>query len=333
MAEHTTTDPTGLSWGIFVPHGGAGEFGGWSAEAAWARMRASAAEFDAIGFDHLWVSDHLMASGIDRSTLYFEAYSTLAALTQVTERAMLGALVTCAFYRSAGMLAKQAANVDVMSGGRLIFALGGGWDEAESAAYSYRFPAPRERVKIFAETLEAVTRLWSEPAVDFEGTHVQLRAASCSPRPLGRTPIWTGTHGPRGLRIAARFADVANWNVGIEDFTRLSAELESACGDVGRDPSSIDTSVFRLAELSDDDDALVETLGAIGVPPELIPEIRKDHFIGLPEEVAPKVQEFVDAGAKHIIIMCLDSARSSESAERFYHEVIPQIQPLTAARP
>lgn len=327
MAERSATGDSGLTWGIFVPHGGAGEFHGWSGGDAWARMRASAAEFDAMGFDHLWLSDHLMASGVDRGTLYFEGYSTLAALTQVTERCRLGVLVTCAFYRNAGMLAKQAAGVDVMSGGRLILALGSGWDEAESLAYGYRFPTARERVETFAETLEAVTRLWAEPRVDLDGTHVQLRGASCSPQPLGRPPVWTGTRGPRGLRIAARFADVANWNVGLEDFTRLSAELEVACRDVGRDPSSIDTSVFRLALLGDDETALTETLAPLGVTPELIPEIRKNHFIGTPDEVVPKVQDFVDAGANHLIIMCLDAARTSESAERFYHEVIPQIRP------
>lgn len=320
----TTAEP--LTWGIFVPHGGAGEFTGWSAADAWARLRASATEFDALGFDHLWLSDHLMASGVDRATPYFEAYSTLAALSQVTSRAQLGALVTSAFYRNAGMLAKQAAGVDVMSGGRLIFALGGGWDEPESVAYGYRFPSPAERVGTFAETLEAVTRLWSQDAVDFEGKYVTLKGASCHPRPLRRPPVWTGTHGPKGLRIAARHADVANWNVGFDDFTRLSAELAVACAEVGRDPSSIDTSVFRLAELSGDTQALERALAPLGVPPELIGELSKEHFIGTPEEVIPKVQRFVDAGARHVIVMCLDAATTSRSAELFAHTVIPAIR-------
>jgi alkanesulfonate monooxygenase SsuD/methylene tetrahydromethanopterin reductase-like flavin-dependent oxidoreductase (luciferase family) len=123
-------------------------------------------------------------------------------------------------------------------------------------------------------------------------------------------------------------ADVANWNVSLEDFTRLSAELERACRDVGRDPASIDTSVFRLAMLGDEA-ALIEALEPLGVPRELIPEVRKDHFIGTPDEVAPKVQEFVDAGARHLVILCLDAARTSESAERFRSEVVPRIRTRT----
>ncbi|WP_166355858.1 LLM class flavin-dependent oxidoreductase [Phytoactinopolyspora limicola] len=325
MANNTEAGE--LSWGIFVPHGGAGEFTGWPGPAAWTRMRESAADFDALGFDHLWVSDHLMASGTDRTGPFFEGYSTLAALTQVTTHARLGALVTCAYYRNAGMLAKQAASVDVMSDGRLIFALGGGWDETESLAYGYPFPTPGERVDTFAETLAAVALLWSEDVVTFNGSHVQLRGASCNPRPLRRPPVWTGTHGRRGLRIAAQHADVANWNVGLSDFRRLSAELARACREVGRNPSSIDTSVFRLAELSGDPKSVEQTLGKIGVPPEAIPGLSQDHFIGSPDQVAPRVQEFVDEGATHIVIMCLDSPSTNLSAERFYHGVIPQIRP------
>lgn len=324
------TEPSDLTWGVVLPHGAAGEFAGVDGPAAWSRLRESAVVCDELGYDHLWISDHLMASFGDRTGPQFEAYGTLSALSQVTRRARLGVIVTCVPYRSVAMLAKQAAGVDAMSDGRLIFAVGGGWDEGEFAAYGYPFPSPRERVGMFGETLEAVLELWSRPSVDFTGEHVRLAGASCNPRPSRRPPVWTGTHGPRGLRIAARLADVANWNVGLADFRRLSAELAAACADVGRDPDDIETSVFRLADLSGTNDNLRRILEQQGAPADLAESVAADHFIGSVETVTSRVQDFVDSGARHIVMLFLDSEHSNASAERFHRDVIPAIHTGTA---
>jgi alkanesulfonate monooxygenase SsuD/methylene tetrahydromethanopterin reductase-like flavin-dependent oxidoreductase (luciferase family) len=312
-----------ITFGAFIPHGGANEFAGWEPGKAWQRMVDSATAFDQLGYDHLWMSDHLMASGGDRSGLYFEAYTAMAALSQVTQRARLGALVTCAAYRSAAMLAKQAANVDVMSDGRLIFALGGGWDQPEFDAFGLPFASPRERVELFTETLESIKQLWSEDQVDYDGNQVKLKGARCEPRPTSMPPIWTGTHGPKGLRVAARLADVANWNVGLADFKRLTGVLNEACEKEGRDPATIDTSVFRLADLTGGE-ATRKILANMGAPPEAYDAVKPEHFIGTPDEVGEKVSAFVDAGATHIISMFLDSPESDDSARIFMEEVAPR---------
>jgi alkanesulfonate monooxygenase SsuD/methylene tetrahydromethanopterin reductase-like flavin-dependent oxidoreductase (luciferase family) len=320
-----TADRSGLTWGVVLPHGAAGEFVEVDSRAAWARLRESAVACDRLGYDHLWISDHLMASFGDRTGPQFEAYSTLAALSQATRRSRLGVIVTCAQYRSVAMLAKQAAGVDVMSDGRLIFALGGGWDEGEFAAFGHRFPSPGERVSVFGETLQAVLDLWSRPSVDYSGEYVRLAGASCNPRPAHRPPVWTGTHGPRGLRIAARHADVANWNVGIADFRRLTGELSAACAEVGRDPATIETSVFRLGDLSGSQENLRRILEKQGAPPDIAEEVAADHFIGSVDTVISRVQDFVDAGARHIVVLFLDAEHSDGSAERFYRDVIPAV--------
>jgi alkanesulfonate monooxygenase SsuD/methylene tetrahydromethanopterin reductase-like flavin-dependent oxidoreductase (luciferase family) len=324
-------DRSDLTWGVVLPHGAAGEFVDADPRAAWSRLRNSAVTCDRLGYDHVWISDHLMASAGDRTGPQFEAYSTLAALTQVTERTRLGVIVTCAQYRSVAMLAKQAAGIDVMSDGRLIFALGGGWDEGEFRAFGYPFPSPAERVSFFGETLEAVLGLWSQPKVDFAGRQVRLAGATCNPRPVDRPPIWTGTHGPRGLRVAARFADVANWNVGLADFRRLTAELASACADVGRDPATIETSVFRLADLSGSDRNLRRILEREGESPDLADTVGADHFIGSVDTVISRVQDFVDSGARHLVMLFLDAEETDASAERFYREVVPAIRPRGAS--
>ena len=314
-----------VRWGAFVPHGGAGELAGHSPAEAWARARDAATAFDELGYDHLWTSDHLLASGTDRGTPYFEAYTLLAGLSQVTHRAKLGALVTCAFYRSAAVLAKSAAGVDALSDGRLLFALGGGWDEQECEAFGIPFPPPSQRVQIFAEVLEACVRLFTEDAVDLQGRHVSLSGAVCNPRPASKPETWTGTHGPKGLRAAARWADVANWNCGIEDFRRLCGVLDEACVEVGRDPLTMGRSVFRLAVVSDTDRPPPE-LETLGVPAEAADAVMQSHFIGTPESVVPRVQEFVDAGAESVVLMFLDAATTGRSAERWIREVAPQVR-------
>jgi alkanesulfonate monooxygenase SsuD/methylene tetrahydromethanopterin reductase-like flavin-dependent oxidoreductase (luciferase family) len=316
-----------LTWGAILPHGAAGEYDGdgWTGASAWGRLRDCAQECDDLGYDHLWMSDHLMGSTGERTGIYFESYTALAALAGLTHRARLGAMVTCAQYRSVAMLAKQAANVDVISQGRLILALGGGWDEGEFAAYGLPFPPPAERVAVFDETLEAILALWSTEKVDYDGNYVKLSGASCTPRPEGRPPIWTGTHGVRGLRTAARHADVANWNVSLAEFIRLSGVLDEACNEVGRDRSTIDTSVFRLADLSGSLSVIEGLLAEQGAPIELAASVAADHFIGSPEDVVPRVQAFVDAGARHIVMLFLDAATTNASAEKFQREVIPNV--------
>lgn len=315
-----------LTWGVVLPHGAAAEFVDTDPQASWARLRDTAIACDRLGYDHVWISDHLMASGAVRTGPHFEPYGTLSALSQVTHRTRLGVIVTCAPYRSVAILAKQAAGVDVMSDGRLIFALGAGWDEGEFVAYGYPFPSPGERISMFDETLRAVLELWSKPSVDFAGEHVQLSDASCNPRPSRRPPVWTGTRGPRGLRIAARHADVANWNVGLADFRRLTEELAVACAEVGRDPATMQTSVFRLGDLSGSDRNVRRILEHEGESPEMAAAVSADHFIGSVDTAISRVQAFVDSGARHVIVLFLDSETSNVSAERFYHEVIPAIR-------
>ncbi len=316
---------TQMTWGAFVPHGGAADFVGWSGADAWARMRDAARAYDALGYDHLWVSDHFMADGGDRSSPRFEAYTALAALSQVTSRARLGALVTCSFYRSAGLLAKQASAVSVMSNGRFILSIGAGWDEQECAAYGIPFPSPRERVEIFGETLESVLRLMTEGRVTYAGTHVRLEDAVSDPRPPTKPEVWTGAQGPKGLRIAARHADVANFNVGLDDFVRLCGVLDEACAEVGRDPATMGRSVFRLAELTGDPAVVDAALARLGAPPQVADLLRDEHFVGTPDAILPKVQRFADAGARHIVLLFLDSATTDVSAERFLREVAPHV--------
>ena len=163
----------------------------------------------ALGYDHLWVYDHVETVPRREPTHVFEAFTTLAALAQLTSTIELGQLVTCAAYRNAGLLAKEAACVDVFSGGRLILGIGAGWYEREYQAYGIPYPSAGTRLQILDETLEVVKRLWTEETVTYQGKHLAFDGAYCDPKPIQQLPeIWVGGGGEKvTLRIAAQHAD------------------------------------------------------------------------------------------------------------------------------
>src|SRR4051812_50141650 len=116
----------------------------------------------------------------------FEAFTMLAALAQHTKTIRLGQMVTCAAYRNPGLLAKEAACVDVFSGGRLILGIGAGWYEREYQAYGFQFPTPGTRLAILEETLQVIKQLWTEETVTFQGKHLSFDGARSEERRVGK---------------------------------------------------------------------------------------------------------------------------------------------------
>jgi probable F420-dependent oxidoreductase len=220
---------------------------------------------EALGFDELWVSDHLFYSfgryGADPAPIAsLEATTTLAALATVTERVRLGTLVLCDAFRHAGLLAKQAATLDQLSGGRLDLGLGAGWLEAEFEAFGLPFGTVGERFTALEETVEVLARILDDPSpFTFEGTTVSFHDAPRSPHVVQRPiPIWLGGKGgPRLLRLAARHA--AGWNtVWRVDPGRYATQLDAvraACEAVGRDPATFRLNVGLYGVTGETDDA------------------------------------------------------------------------------
>jgi F420-dependent oxidoreductase-like protein len=284
-----------------------------------------------LGYDHLWVYDHVETVPRREPTHVFEAFTTLAALSQRTERIRLGQLVTCAAYRNAGLLAKEAAGIDVMSGGRLILGLGGGWYEREYQAYGYEFPSARERLRILEETTEAVKALWTQETVDYVGRHMRFEGAYCDPKPIQQLPeIWIGGGGEQvTLAIAARHADKTNWQVGLEQFVHKSEVLRAHCERVGRDFDEIVRTHGPDCRIFDTERDLMEwvdspsggQLRKLGTAEQYI----RDNLVGTPEMVTEKVQGFVDAGCREFVLWCRD-APSTETIERFAGEVVPHVR-------
>ena len=319
-----------LQFGAFAPQGWKLEYSGWGAAEAWARTIEVSKIAERAGYDHLWVYDHVETVPRREPTHVFEAFTTLAALAQHTDKIRLGQLVTCSSYRNAGLLAKEAAGVDVVSGGRLILGLGAGWYEREYQAYGYEYPSARHRLEVLDETVVVIKRLWTEDTVSFDGKHLHFDGAFCDPKPLQSLPeIWIGGGGERvTLRIAAEHADKTNWQVGLDAFVHKSNVLREHCDRIGRDFDTIIRTHgpdCRLFDSQTDLEAWLASPGGGNLwgrdPDE---DYVRDNFVGTAEQVTEKVQAYVDAGCREFVLWFRDYP-STESLERFAAEVIPGI--------
>jgi len=319
--------------GAFVPQGWKLEYTGWSAADAWARTKELAVRAESLGYDHIWVYDHVETVPRREPTHCFEAFTTLAALAQHTSRVELGQMVTCVGYRNVGLLAKEAACVDVFSGGRLILGIGAGWYEREYQAYGYRYPTAPERLRMLREACEVIPRLWSEETVTYDGEFHSFDAAYCDPKPLRTPPLWIGGGGEKvTLRIEAQHADATNWQVGLEGFVRKSDLLGRYCEDIGRDPASITRTHgpdCRIFDTEADLAAWLDSPGGgqlwgRGDPGPYV----ADNLVGTVEQVTEKAQAFVDAGCGEFILWFRD-APSDESMTAWMQAVAPQLSPPT----
>lgn len=205
-------------------------------------------------FDHAWLWDHLVPMRGDVGAPALEAWTLLSALAAVTARLRLGVIVTSNRIRPPAVLAKMAATVDQISGGRLIFGIGAGYArtadpaltaiaEREYGAYGIDVVPVREAIDALSEALTITRRLWSEPTpFDFNGDHYWLKGAICEPKPTAQLPILIGAGGEkRSLRLVAQHADI--WNCptrgDIVEYRRKSRILDQHCKAVGRDPHEI----------------------------------------------------------------------------------------------
>ncbi len=221
---------------------------------SWEEVRAAALEFDRLGYDSVWVCDHVY--GVPAPNLpIFEAWTELAAVAAITRNVELGTLVTPPFFRNPAVLAKQIATIDHISGGRTIVGLGAGWFQAEFEGTGSPFPALRERMRALEETAEILKRLFSEERTSFEGKHFRLKDAFSEPKPVRRPPILIGGGGERVLMgIAARHADI--WNNLAVMQGQLGQKVEALrrrCADVGRDFESIEVSQQCVVVIAPDE--------------------------------------------------------------------------------
>jgi F420-dependent oxidoreductase-like protein len=250
---------------------------------------------EATGWDGLWYADHFMPDGENTAVPWAEAWTTLAALASAVPRIRLGPLVTGNTYRHPAVLAKMAATVDRISGGRAVLGLGAGWQENEHRQYGIPFYTVKERLERLAEACELIQSLYADPKTTFRGKHYQLADAVLEPKPVqAKLPLLIGGGGEKvTLRIAARFAD--EWNVwgDVETLRRKQAILDRYCAEIGRSPRAIQRSAVALLFLTDDR-AVIERMRS---RPAARPMI-----VGNGDEVREIVRAYRDAGVDELIV-------------------------------
>src|SRR5499425_570615 len=210
---------------------------------------------EATGWDAACVTDHFMPNTKDRTGSVLECWTTLAALAPVVPRIRIGTIVVGNTYRHPAVVAKMAATVDVMSGGRLICGIGAAWQRNEHTAYGIPFATVGERLSRLEEACQVLLGLWTQPKTTFSGKYYQLTEAPLFPKPLQQPhpELLIGGGGEqRTLRIAAKYAD--HWNVwgGPETLRHKGEVLDKHCAAVGRDPAQITRSANMPMAISED---------------------------------------------------------------------------------
>src|SRR6188508_305809 len=220
----------------------------------WSELRQMAQLAEQIGFDSLWVGDHLLYRDEDGVRGPWEAWTQLAALAAVTERMELGPLVAATSFHNPAMIAKKAATIDEISGGRLILGLGAGWNEPEYRAFGFPFD---HRVDRFGEAFTIIRTLLREGRIDFDGRYYQARDCELLPRGprVSGPPLMIGSNGPRMLELTLPYVDA--WNAWFawfgndpEKLRPMLAGVDETCQKVGRDPAEVQRTVAVLVRTS-----------------------------------------------------------------------------------
>ncbi len=297
-------------------------FGFWpSAANPWAEVLHVSRHAEQTGWDRLWFADHFMPVAEQNDETQHESWVVLSALAVRIPRIHMGHMVSGNTYRHPAVVAKMAAQIDVVSGGRFILGLGAGWQEREHTAYGIPLGTIRERLDKLEEACRIVTDLFRYQKSNFEGEHYQLVDAPLEPKPIQTPlPLMIGGGGEkRTLRITAQYA--TEWNVwGTPEVLRhKNGVLDAHCRDLARDPAEIQRSACTLLLYSDDEERVARAR-ASGRP----------VLGGSRDELLRTVQEYIDVGVDELIIpdftLGANAFERTEQMDRFINEIATEFR-------
>ena len=271
---------------------------------SWQDVLALSQHAEQTGWDGIYFADHFMPNAADTSGPNLECFTVLAALAVAVPRVRLGSLVAGNTYRNPAVLAKMAANIDIISGGRLILGLGAGWQENEHTAYDIPFYTLGGRMKRLEEACQVVTGLFANGQTTLEGKYYALKDAPLAPKPVqAKLPLLIGGGGEKvTMRIAATYADEWNtWGVPSHLKQKMGV-LDQHCRDLGRDPKSLKRSAQAMVVLTDDPERLERMRGAGGFA----------VIGGRAEQTRAAIQEYIDAGLDEFIVPDFNLGRTAE---------------------
>jgi probable F420-dependent oxidoreductase len=264
-------------------------------EVRWPELLDMARAIEDLGFDAIWVGEHLLYRWPDREPRGpWEAWTLMAALAAVTSRVTIGPLVACTNFHNPALLAKQAATIDEVAGGRFVLGLGAGWNETEFEAFGFPYD---HRIARFDEAFTIIRTLLREGAIDFDGDYYQARDCELLPRAAAGSPkLLIGSNGPRMLQIAAPHVEAWNtWYAATGNSPTGVAPLrdivDAACRDVGRDPAEIERTVAVHVRLPS---GTGRTMGGTSTTEQIRP------LEGDPETMAAELRAYAAAGIAEV---------------------------------
>jgi len=285
----------------------------------WSEVLHLAQHVERKGWYGVWFADHFMPAAGDVSGPWDEAWSMIAGLAAAVPRVRIGPLVSGNTYRHPAVLAKMAATVDHVSGGRVVLGIGAGWQENEHKAYGIEFSTLRGRLERLDEACHVIKGLFSQPRTTFNGKYYQLADAPLEPKPVQKPlPLLVGGGGEKvTLRIAAQHAD--EWNVWGDPalLRHKMSVLDRHCEALKRDPRTIKRSAQSLLYLSDDPAFLAKVRSRPGMFPQMVGNV---------DEIRAVVADYARAGVDELIVPDFNLGprdRKIEVLDRFIEEVAP----------
>lgn len=327
-----------MRFGLFVPQGWRLDLAEINPEDHWSTMLGIARAAEDGPFESVWVYDHFHTTPEPTQEATHEAWSLMAALGAVTRRVRLGQMCTCMAYRNPAYLAKVAATVDIISGGRTEMGIGAGWYEHEWRAYGYGFPRAGERLGMLDEGVQIMKQLWTTGTATLDGRHYQVNGAISRPLPLqeGGIPLWIAGGGEKvTLKIAAKYADYTNFAGDPETFARKSEILEAHCRDAGTDFGKITRSSNYNVIIGETEKEVADRLAWIRshlrkhlTPDAVDGQLRNlsgGPLVGTPEQIAERLAGIGKLGMGYAIFYLPGLAYDRSGLSLLAEKVIPEV--------
>ena len=325
-----------MRFGCFIPQGWRLDLVGIDQRDHWPTIRSVAATIETAGYESLWVYDHFHTVPVPTQEATYEAWTLMAALAASTSKVRLGQMCTCNSYRPPAYLAKVAATIEVISGGRIEMGIGAGWYGQEYAGYGYEFPKASVRIGMLREAVDIMRRMWTEEVVDYDARYYQLKGAINQPKPTQKPhiPFWIAGGGEKlTLSIAAEYASYTNFAGSIENFEHKSEVLRGHCEEAGTDFDAIVRSGNFHAVCAETEAAVEDRLGWIKDRyMRFVPEDRANEIVdlhrktsGTPDQLIEKLRPWADAGLEYAILYFAETGHDTSGIELFASEVIPAL--------
>ncbi len=326
--------------GLFIPQGWRHDLVGIDPAEQWSVMNSLAQHADEGAWESIWVYDHFHTVPIPSEEATHEAWTLMSAFAASTSRVRLGQMCTCMGYRNPAYLAKVAATIDIISGGRTEMGIGGGWYEHEWRAYGYDFPRAGIRLAMLREGVDIMQQAWTTGSATLQGEHYQVDGAIVRPLPLqeGGIPFWIAGGGEKvTLKIAAQYANYTNFSGKPEEFEHKSEILRGHCEKLGTDFDAIVRSANYNVIIADTDAEVADRIEAVRT--RLLPYLGEEKTadvigeytdpgnltVGTPDKIIANLKDMESRGMTYGIFYFPEAAYDRSGIELFERTVQPAI--------